>query len=375
MSALRSDQLTTHIGNSEAADGGAPMTRSVLPIVLESLLRSKPLSTAPPYNPPTIHSFDTTLPPPFWHDPSAWEHWQQWSAVPFMPHPQLAFEAHVADWQVVPQVSPQAPGSKSPPDQQQGSKGRRSSSPEVIEEGATIFTLPSGASTGEIKVLILTRRGMLNAYEVHEDGWGPCPPRPRSTSCPAELRYGSMSTEKLMPSPISSTEKLTLTPISSTEKLMSTPISSTENFLPTLISPREKLMPNAISCAEELKALQKPHAFVPSVALASSGANLGKQGRDNWADYPIACNGTDLDKHGQGDLDEKLILATSRAKEWTRQALAELGESVLIACHKARKSVDGFSAMCPCGVDGGGRSGYQRQPREQRHSLKARLPR
>jgi len=354
MSALRSDQCgADNMVNCEAADGcGAPMTRPVLPIVLESLLH-KPLSTVPPYNPPTIQSFDTTPPQPCWHDQSAWDHWQQWAMSPLKPHPQLiAFETHVADWQAVPQVSPQAPCSKSPSSQQQASEGlrTRNCSSELLEEGATVFTLPSGSSTRETKVLIMTRRGMLNAYEVHEEGWDPRPSRPRRSSCPAELRYGSTSTEKLMSSHISSPEKL----------------------MPTPISCAEKLMPTPISCAVDFMAMEKPHAYVASDAVTCISTNLGKHGKTNWADYPITCNGTDLGKHGRGDLDEKLVLATSRAKEWTRQALAELGESVLIACHKARKSVDGFSAMGPCGMDGGGRSVYQRQPREQRHALKAR---
>lgn len=203
-------------GNELGAGADASTPQSILPIQLESLL-PEPASasdftfsagastpcmypslprSAPPCSPPLIESFDITPPPPPLQDLSACDQWQQWpSHMPWadtdcsswMTYPQeLCFDADVAEWQAIEECMPAVlPVAATPP-----LPGLRSSPPEVTEEGSAFWKLPSASASEGTRVFLTTQRGMLNAYEVLDSRWDPCPSGPRMSSCPAELRYG-----------------------------------------------------------------------------------------------------------------------------------------------------------------------------------------
>jgi len=234
MAALRSGTPASFENNGDAVEyvdeklassetGNATdvlMAQPVLPIQLESLLPQASASdyrlvsaaaaaaatgtfpslprSAPPCNPPSIQSFDVTPPPPPLEDLSACDPWQwqqdanlTWApqCSPWMACPQfLSLEAEVGVWHAdsefaVPLVQEECAG---PPPQMP--VDLRSSPPKVLEDGMSLWRFASGQQSAEARVLIVMRRGMLNAYEVLSEDWDPCPSGPRMRSCPAELR-------------------------------------------------------------------------------------------------------------------------------------------------------------------------------------------
>lgn len=203
------------------------MAQPVLPIQLESLLPEAPASdytlvataattctfpslprSAPPCNPPSIQNFDVTPPPPPLQDLSACDPWQwqqdaslTWSpqCSPWTGYPQhLSLEAEIGVWHAdsefaVPLVQEECPV---PPPQMPVDP--RSSPPKVLEDGVSLLRFASGQQSAEARVLIVIRRGMLDAYEVLSEDWDACPSEPRVRSCPAELR-NRMGSEVALP--------------------------------------------------------------------------------------------------------------------------------------------------------------------------------
>lgn len=145
--------------------------------------------SAPPVNPPMIQNFDVTPPPPPLQDLSACDQWQQWDLTHELPwidtdcsqgmtsSPKFSFDPDVACF--VPESAAEPP--PTPP-------GPRRSPPEVLGDGRSLWSLSSCRAGGDTRVLIVTRRAMMNAYEV-ADAWDPCPSSLRTRSSPAEMRY------------------------------------------------------------------------------------------------------------------------------------------------------------------------------------------
>lgn len=156
------------------------------PCIFPSLPRS-----APPRGPPVLQNFDVTPPPPPLQDPLSSDHWQweQDSGLPWVdsaswlgyPQDHFCMGLEYDAWEGIPDSASIA---------QYIPADLRSSPPEVVADGKSLWRLPSSPSSSphhaEACVLIDTRRGMINAFEVGQN-WNPCSAVSRSKSCPAEF--------------------------------------------------------------------------------------------------------------------------------------------------------------------------------------------
>jgi hypothetical protein len=150
--------------------------------------------SAPPCNPPLIHSFDANSFPAPSQAFAACDQWQPWSPPSTLPwidtdcsqwmsYPQdLSFDTAGNGWptEEIESVLPAPP--LAPP-------GLRRAPPEVLGDGMTMWRLLSSPQSANPSVLIVTRRCMFSAYEVLSEDWDQCPSSPRARSCPPEMHY------------------------------------------------------------------------------------------------------------------------------------------------------------------------------------------